>query len=232
VFLDKLNEAMQMLAGAVEASRQVERGIVGKLRIGYTGLASDLVLPRLIREFRDQHPAIGLDIVGPSPSGAMELALLNKEIDVALCFLPLHHVDLESRTLITSELAVVLPNRHPLAELTSVPVKQLADEAFVAYPANEGFHLREAVDIECFRAGFRARIVKESAASQTLLCHVAAGNGVAIMPLENQARGIEGETFRPLSPKEAPLLHGMAWRRSDQSATLSQFLAVAAEVFP
>ncbi|OPK10306.1 LysR substrate-binding domain-containing protein [Pseudomonas sp. VI4.1] len=231
VFLDKLNEAMKMLAGAVEASRQVERGIVGKLRIGYTGLATDLVLPRLIREFRDRHPAIGLDMLGPSPTGMMELALLNKEIDVALCFLPMRHAELESRTLITIELAVALPDRHPLAELTRVPVERLADEAFIAFPANEGFHLREATDAECFRAGFRARVVKESTASQTLLCHVAAGNGVAIMPFETQTRGIEGVTFRPLSPKEAPLRFGMAWRQIDQSAALRQFLAVASDVF-
>lgn len=230
-FMDGLRESLRTLETAVESSRRVERGIIGSLKIGYTGIASDLVLPRLIREFRVRYPTIELDIYGPSPTGTLELALLNREIDVALCFLPLRHADLESRTLMTTELAVVLPDNHPLAGLKRVPVKRLAGDAFVTYPADEGFHLRNAIDTECSRAGFRARVVKESAASQTLLCLVAAGNGVSIMPLENRTRGTEGVTFRPLSPKETPLLHGMAWRRADRAPALAQFKTVAAEIF-
>jgi DNA-binding transcriptional LysR family regulator len=232
VFFERVREVLVALESAVEASRRVARGITGRLRISYTGIGSDLVLPRLIRAFRARHPAVNLEIQGPSPSGPLELALLNGEIDVAVSFLPLRERDLATRTLATPRLGIALPDRHPLAGLKHVPVKRLKGEAFVAYPANKGFFLRQAIDAECIRAGFRPRVVKESPASQSLLCLVAAGTGVAIMPMENKWRGTEGVVFRPLWPKERGLRYGLAWRRADRGAALRQFLAVAAEVFP
>jgi DNA-binding transcriptional LysR family regulator len=232
MFLEKLQVTMQSLHAAVEASRQVEQGVVGRLRVGYTGIASDLVLPRLIGEFASLHPQVALDVIGPSATGELELSLINEEIDAALCFLPLSHKRLQSRTLLVTELALVLPARHVLARAKKVLLHDVAEEAFVSYPAIGGFHLRAAVDAECTRAGFRPRVVRESRWTQTLLCLVAAGVGVAIVPREQQARGIEGVTFQTLRPSQTPLHHGIAWRKDDTSPFVANFLAVAHKAFP
>ncbi len=232
IFLEKIQVTMQSLHAAVEASRQAEQGVVGHLRVGYTLIASDLLLPRLISEFGSLHPKIVLDLVGPCASGYLGECLLKEEIDVALCFLPLADERIESRKLTLVELALVLPSRHPLARTKRLFLHDMAHEPFVSYPASGGFHLRAAIDAECARAGFRPRVVKESLSSQTLLCLVAAGVGVAILPKDQQARRIDGVTFRALYPPQLPFPYGLAWRRCDTSPFVANFLSVANKMFP
>ncbi len=232
VFYEKVREIRIAIDAAVEACRDVERGVSGQLRIAYTAMGSDVVLPRLIRAFRTMCPEIDLKLQGPLSNGSLELALLNEDTDVALCFLPMEAPTLATRVLTTRQLAVVLPDRHSLAALKRVPVARLGGEPFVAYPAGKGIFLQQAIEAECMRAGFRPRVVQEASAVQSLLCLVAAGKGVAIIPLENKWRSTIGVVFRQLSPKERPLRYGIAWRQSDRSAALRQFLSVAAEVFP
>ncbi|MGA2992258.1 MAG: LysR family transcriptional regulator [Candidatus Korobacteraceae bacterium] len=232
MFLEKVQVMMQALNTAVAAARQVDQGVMGRLRVGFTSIASDSVLPRLIREFHSLYSKIALDIVGPSTTGQLGLSLLNNEIDCALCFLPLADERLQSRTLITTELALVLPDNHRLARARRVSLKDVAEEPFVTYPANGGSHLRAAVDAEWARAGYRPKIVRESRWSQTLLCLVAAGIGIAILPKEQQKRGIEGLKFLPLHPTQAPVHHGIVWRKGDTNPSVGNFLSVAQKSFP
>jgi len=232
MFLENLRGTMQSLNSAVAAVRQAEQGLIGSLRVGYTGIASDSILPRLIRKFRTLYPRVAMDIVGPLPAGELTLSLLNEEIDVAVCFLPPPNKRLESHTLIITELVLVLSDRHKLARAQRVWLKDVAEESFVAYPANEGFSLRAAVDAECARAGFRPRVVRESRWSRTLLCLAAAGVGVAIVPKEQQRLGMEGVTFHQLYPSQLPLHQGVVWRKGDDNPLLGNFIAVAERSFP
>ena len=232
MFLEKIQVTMQTLQAAVEATRQVGQGVVGHLRVGYTLIASNLLLPRLISAFGSLYPKVTVDLLGPSASGSLGSCLLKEEIDVALCFLPFPDDRLDWRKLFLVELALVLPERHPLAHARRVSLREVAEEPFVSYPAVGGFRLRAAVDAECARSGFRPRVVKESLSSQTLLCLVAAGVGVAIVPQDQQARSIEGVRFRKLDPPQAPFPYGITWRKYDMSSHVANFLAVANRVFP
>ena len=232
IFLEKVQVTMQALNLAMAAVRQAEQGIIGSLRVGYTGIASDSILPRLIHEFRTLHPKVGLDILGPFTAGELALSLLNEEIDAAVCFLPPPNKRLESRTLIVTELVLVLSDRHPLARARRVSLRDVAEESFVTYPANEGFSLRAAVDAVCARAGFRPRVVRESRWSRTLLCLVAADVGVAIVPKEQQKHGMEGVNFHSLHPAQLPLHQGVVWRKGDTNPLVANLVAVAERSFP
>jgi DNA-binding transcriptional LysR family regulator len=232
VFRAKLQVALKSLEEAIEASRQAERGVVGNLRVGYTGITTNSVLPRLIRKFRSLHPTIALDARGPFSTGELELRLINEEIDIALCFLPLPHKRLESRTLVTTALAVVLPEKHPLAKTKRISLAALAEEPFIAYPATGGFYLRAASDAACARAGFRARVIKESRSPQSVLYLIAAGTGIAILPRDHKLPATEGLVFRELLPPTAPLQYGIAWRKDDDSPLVANFLAAAGHLYP
>ena len=233
VLLEKLQGTMQSLHAALEASKLAEQGIVGTLRVGYTGIASNSVLPQLLSLFGLHYPKIALDFLGPCTTGELLLALLNQEVDVALCFMPVEDKRLESRRLRPTELMLALPNRHPLARKKEILVSDLVEEPFVTYPASGGFHLRAAVDAECARAGFRPRVVKEARWTQTLVCLVAGGMGISIVPGEPRTRGmVEGVTFRPFIPSQAPLYHGIAWRKDDTSPFVANFLSVSHKAFP
>jgi len=118
-----------------------------------------------------------------------------------------------------------------LARAKRLCLKDVAEESFVTYPADAGSHLRTAVDAVWAHARLRPRIVMESGWSQTLLCLVAAGTGLTILPKELQKRGIEGIKFVTLHPAQVPLHLGITWRKGGANLFVNSLLAVAEECF-
>nr|WP_314069642.1 LysR substrate-binding domain-containing protein [uncultured Roseococcus sp.] len=226
-----LQEALPAVFAALDegirAARRHARGDAGTLAIGYTGHASAHSLPRLIRAFRQSRPEVRVDIHGPGVQGDLLKELRSRRLDAALCFLPVEGDDLECRDFVESELAIVLSDLHPLAQAANLTVADLAGEPFVALPRDQGFYLRKAMDLECRHAGFIPNIVEESTEPKTLLCLVAGGTGVAIMPRQDERLEFQGVVFRPLPPDRPGLRHGLVWRKSAENPALAPLLAVA-----
>ncbi|MCD0505376.1 LysR substrate-binding domain-containing protein [Bordetella petrii] len=223
-FLEHVRGLPRLIDDAVEASRRAQAGQTGKLRLGYTGRASQAQLPRLLSRLRQAYPDIMVDIQGPLPTGALRLMLLEDELDAALCFLPVQGPGLSTRVSLESELAMALPASHPYAQARRLHLRQLQAEPFVAYPSGQGFHLRQAMEVICRDAGFVPRVVRESAASQTLLCLIAAGVGVGLIPREIQALNVEGVVFRALPKSARRVQHGLAWRQDNANPVLGRLL--------
>ncbi len=224
VLLDHVQPLFQQLDTAIQACQRAERGETGQLRLGYTGRASDVHLPRMLTTFRRSFPNVTLDIQGPLPTGTLRLQLLGGELDAALCFLPIEGPHIESHGLMESELTMALPETHALARTTGLTLSMLANEPFVAYPAGKGFHLRQAMDSLCRDAGFVPQVVREADASQTLLCLIAAGTGVGLIPREIEALNIEGVVYHPLAADAPRLRHGLAWLSTNPNPALGQML--------
>jgi len=223
-FLDHVRGLPRQLDEAVQACRRAQRGETGKLRLGYTGRASQAQLPRLLGQLRHAYPDVMLDIQGPLPTGALRLKVLEDELDAALCFLPIEGPGLQTRVSLESEFAMALPASHPMARARRLALRQLQAEPFVAYPSGQGFHLRQAMEAICRDAGFVPRVVRESEASQTLLCLIAAGVGVGLIPREIEALNIEGVVFRALPRQARRIQHGLAWRQGNDNPALGRLL--------
>jgi DNA-binding transcriptional LysR family regulator len=227
VFFDEVEALIGRLDQAVQACRRADLGETGSLRVGYSGRASHRLLPRLIHQFRTHFPDVLLDLVGPSPSGTLKAQLLDDALDVALCFLPLDDPAIATRSLGSIEFVLALPSTDARAGDATVPLADLAGDAFVAYPSNQGFLLRQAMDAECARAGFTPRVVRESETSQVLLCLVAAGVGASVVPRELQYQEeIAGVVFKSLGPDAVRLSHGMAWAAANPNPALRNLLAL------
>ena len=212
---------------AVEACRRADRGETGQLRLGYSGRASQQSLLQVIQAFRTRFPEVVLDLVGPLPTGAQKVRLLDGQLDAALCFLPLSDSGIATRSFAATDFMLVMSASHPLAGQEQVPLATLAQEPFVGYPSNQGFMLRDAMDSECRRAGFAPRVVRESETSQVLLCLVAAGTGVSIVPSELQVQEpIAGVVFKSLGPGACQLQHGLAWMVGNANPALRNLLSL------
>lgn len=228
-FFDEVRPLLLQLEGAIEACQQVERGSKGRLRVGFTGRASQTLLPLVVRVVEQHFPDATLDVLGPHPTGELQQLLLDGQLDLALCFLPLNHPDIEARIHASCALGLALPKGHRLASARQVSLNDLSADAFVAYPANRGFLLRAAMDMACQHAGFVPRIVRETDTSQVLMSLVSAGVGVTIAPQElkslEESRGL---VFKKLSTPGARIDHGLAWRREHGNPLLKRLLEVGA----
>lgn len=224
-FFNEVQALLGQLDLAIQTCREVDSGESGKVVLGFTGRASHLLLPEVLRTARHKFPNVRLEIVGPKGTGALEDDLISGSIDAALCFLPLRDQRIDTKPCFTCRFSLVVPRSHPLAARTNISVADLADEAFVGYPTAGRFQLRRAMNEICHAAGFSPRVVRESESSQVLLCLIAAGAGISILPRELSNFGDVGDVvFKSIDDTAVQLKHGIAWLKSNTNPALLHLL--------
>lgn len=227
VFMAKIKPVLTAFEEAKQASKRTQSGEIGVLRLGYTGRASQEYLPKLLSRFRRQNPNVTIDLQGPKPTGSLTADVLDNQLDAALCFLPTESSRLASRLLFESEFSLVLSSAHTYADRTVADLADFREEPFIAYPSGAGFHLRRATDQICLDAGFVPQVVRETEASQTLLCLVAAGIGVSIIPQDVKTLSMAGVVYKPISHNTYHLQHGLVWLRENPNPVIGRLLKAA-----
>jgi DNA-binding transcriptional LysR family regulator len=96
---------------------------------------------------------------------------------------------------------------HPLARRRSVALRELAAESFVTFKRGHAF--RDLTEQLCAAAGFTPAISFEGDDSSSVPGFVAAGFGVAIVPLESSA--VSGVTALKISEPVIRRPIGIAW---------------------
>jgi DNA-binding transcriptional LysR family regulator len=203
-------ERMRAAQDALDALRNLE---AGRLRVGAFDSADAMLVPRALAAFRAAHPKVSLSVVEGSTS--VQLGRLhNGEIDVAVISAyphqPLDTGQLDLHHLLDDPLLVALAAGHRLARGTALRLAELADERWIEGFPNSAETLVEA----CLRAGFRPRIdfgVRDWTAKQGF---VAAGLGLALVPLLAAGATRPDVVLCPLHPHDAPVrtVHAATWR--------------------
>lgn len=205
-----------------ERVRRAASGEVGQLRLGF-GIATRLLVPRLVGRFRRAHPAVQVTLQDMSSpvqlealeSGALDVGFVRLPIDRPMVHLPV----VEDRLI----LAVPLARR---AELASRPGQELGREAFVelAQARSPSFHAH--VFQVCAAYGFRPEVAQSATEFFTVLALVAAGMGIAVVPSTVTATRVEGVGYLPLEVPEARWRVGAAWRPGPPEPIRDAFLAL------
>lgn len=127
----RLNEAGRRLLAAVQAAMRAVDGAVrptevaGPLRIAATmAMIEILVLPALAR-LRAEHPDVVPHLLAPGPSDAVNEALLDGRLDVALLEHPRHHDELEARRLFDLDYGVYCGPGHALYDRPDAGVDEV-----------------------------------------------------------------------------------------------------------
>lgn len=194
-------ERMRAAQHALEALRDLD---AGRLRVGAFDSADAALVPRAMAAFRAAHPKVSLSLVEGSTSVQLD-RLHNGEIDVAVVSAYAHQTldtdQLDLHHLLDDPLLVALPAGHRLARGTALRLAEFAGERWI-----EGFPEGSETLVEaCLRAGFRPRIdfgVREWIAKQGF---VAAGLGLALVPLLAAGAVRPDIMLCPLHPHDAPV---------------------------
>ena len=152
----------------------------GEVVLAFLHTMGELRIPALLRAFRADHPLVRFSLV----QGAMEEMLGHLRagsVDLALTSPLPPAPEFASVELDQQELVVTVPVGHRLARRSWVRMGELADEQFVGTKA--GFGLRRLTDELCASAGFTPGYAFEGDEVDTLRGLVAAGLGVAILPV-------------------------------------------------
>jgi DNA-binding transcriptional LysR family regulator len=227
-----LEEARRTLAHAqlsVEIAQRAASGKVGTLRLSFVPSAGLAIVPRLLREFRADHPDVKL-ILTPETTAQQLEALSRGQVDVGLVVPPLRESrGLRVRPLCEDSLVLAVPAAHALAGQPRVQLKSLANETFVGFPMKDGPGFESVVMAACQESGFVPRFAQTASQMQSILALVAAGHGVALVPAAMSAVHLEGTSYVQVRQRGAAMRYplGLAWNPQNENPALLAFLAVA-----
>ena len=174
---------------ARQAMDQFQGKMRGELVIGGSTIPGEYVFPAVIGQFKRKYPDISVCLlIGSSQQvsdwveeGRVELGIVGARASTRA---------LESRSLMSDELVVVVAGDHPWAGRSSVTVEDLRDEPMLVRERGSGSRkaFEDALagvglDLGCFR------VVGEMGSTQAVKQGVAAGIGVSLM----SRRAVEDE---------------------------------------
>lgn len=180
VFLDEARKVLAQLEEGIVAARRAQRGEVGILRIGYVGSVAYSGLPEIVRHFRSRRPSVDVRVLEMTPAAQIS-AILAGGLDVGFLRAPVDEPGLAVQVVLDEELMAALPSGHPLAHRKTLTLASLAREPFVLTARARGSGYHDHILTTCRSAGFSPRVVHEGSHFD-VLCLVAAGSGVSVIP--------------------------------------------------
>jgi DNA-binding transcriptional LysR family regulator len=202
---EPVDQALAMLAEAIDGLDSCR--VLQRISVGFLHTLGEELVPSLLRQFAEEHPDCQFSLVETS---ADQLLHRLTEGQVELCLTS--PLPVESGVSVTrlgvQQLVLAVPAHHELAAQTAIPLAAAASDDFMSLePQN---YMRQMADNLCRVAGFEPRITFEAAGISTLRGLVAAGLGVAIVPLAPAP--IAGMAEVPLTDAGAYREIGLAWR--------------------
>ncbi|HEY9871795.1 MAG TPA: LysR family transcriptional regulator [Candidatus Obscuribacterales bacterium] len=231
VFLKDAQLALDQIERAIDNAQRASRGEIGRLVVGINSSMANSLLPNILQLFRDRFPEVKLVLRELTLDQQIQ-QLRSSNLDVGFDSLPNpyeHDADLIFRLILEESVVIALPETHPLAAQSEIPLQALANEQFVL-PSPENVPFYAQMISLCEKAGFLPKVAQEATWMVTVLGLVAGGVGVSLLSSNVLNLQRKGVVYRPI--KGANLIKKMAVvsRREDSSAVLREFLNVIEDV--
>ncbi|MYM30768.1 LysR family transcriptional regulator [Duganella sp. CY15W] len=228
-----MSEASELLAKmrmTIDTIRQIDRGEVGRLRVGIVGSAMWGPIPSLLEEFQSKFPRVTWTLHELGPTAQYD-ALRAKQIDVGFWREPrldeddLKNDNLRQELCFREDVCVAINEHHPLAKQDAIELIDIADEPMLTLALDKSSFPRYLIQC-CVNAGFQPTIFQEASEPQTLLAMVGAGLGVTLIPETTSRIGWPGVVFLPIrsNPPSANLY--ITYTTTDDAPVVRAFLNI------
>jgi DNA-binding transcriptional LysR family regulator len=223
-----LKEARNLLTLAEQAQERVQRagrGEIGRFDVAIFGSAIFDHIPQILLAFRRQNPDVRL-MVHVMTRGEQIEALRQRRINAGFNRFVRDAPDIVSEVIMTEPLCVAVNHHSTFSRMRVVPLKALADESLVLYPAQPRPSFADILLDLCRREGFSAREGQWVSDAPSAAALVGSGFGTAVVPYSARNLKVPGVVYRPLHCKdpqpEADL--SVLYRLGDDSPVLQRFL--------
>ena len=229
--LERARRILSRMDEDLAAVRRVGRGDVGTLTIAFTGSAilSD-PLPEAIRTYRRRYPDVDLRLREMGTMLQID-ALRDGSIDLGFLRDPGPFDGLVIEELLREPYVAVLPSRHPLAKLKTVPVRKLRGEPFIFHRRSIGPLAYDRTMAICERHGFVPQVVQEAPQWPTAIRLVESGLGITIAPKCVSKLETLGVVFRSIDAKRDFTEVSLGHRNEPLMPTAAEFVRLAEQSF-
>lgn len=224
VFLEESRHVLERMNQAVLMTRRAALGQVGTLRIGFISTAAAILLPSVVKQFRERHPHVDLELRNVLTREQIA-HLIDGSLDVGFLRVPLPvPPEIRLRVVHREPYVLLLPAAHPLAAKADLRLADCQGSDFVMYTRKmaPGFH--DQIMSILHRHGVTPHVVQEAAEMYTLMSLVAAGLGLALAPRSIQLQQTENVVARTLPNEETQSEIAIAWNTERASTTTQLFL--------
>ena len=230
-FRDDARSILAAVDRASERARNVARGAIGTLSIGFVGSAMfSPTLPDLLREFRNGHPEVEL-VLRELPTVAQLNSLVRGELDLGVIRGPMAETEidpqLELLAIQRENLVAALPADHPLTARRRLRAESLRGETFVILDRRDSPGLFASLASAMGEVGGVPDDVLEVAEMQTIISLVAGGFGVSLVPASVGQVERTGVAFRPIAGPTPTIELALAWRQGGNSPVRDAFIELA-----
>ncbi|WP_433680024.1 LysR family transcriptional regulator [Nocardia sp. CA-119907] len=211
IYYEHARRAQSELDAAAQAVADRTDPAKGVVRLSFLHSFGRWLVPQLIGGFRRGSARISFTlwqgafdaVIDQIVDGTADLAIVSPRPSAA---------GLGWHKLLDQPLVLAVPAEHRLAARRHIRIADLADAEFITMPT--GFGMRRILEELCAAANIRPRIAFESTDLVTVAGLVAAGLGVAVLPLEDPipATGaLSGLVTVPLADAGAVRDVGLIW---------------------
>ncbi|ORA36358.1 LysR family transcriptional regulator [Mycobacterium aquaticum] len=206
ILLEHARRSLAEMRSATERIAALRDPDTGTVRLAFLHSQASWFVPDLLRRFRTEAPRVQFaliqgaahDIVDALAGGRVDLAITSPRPD-----------GYRWRGLYLERLCLAVPRGHRFADRARIRLAEAGDEPFVALAPE--FGLRQLTDELCAEAGIEPQVVFEAMEIPTMEGLVAAGFGVAVVPVPRSERAEPGAVYVPLSQTSAKRQLGLAW---------------------
>jgi DNA-binding transcriptional LysR family regulator len=232
VFVKGAREILAKVEGTAAAAVAASRGEIGELTVGTVTTTDNgfyRIIVAILRAFAARYPGVRIRLHTLSVYQQIE-SLHDGRIDVGFVTMPIMDTGLVTERVRGEPLAIALPARHALTRMKAIPPATLAAERLIVMSRhlNPGFY--DLVISFLRGAGFSLVISDEADSILASLALVAAGRGIAVLPISVFDIERAGITMRPIEPPAPVLEMGAAHLSDNTSVPLRTFMSVVREV--
>ncbi|MFA5608247.1 MAG: LysR family transcriptional regulator [Leucobacter sp.] len=137
-------EVLDALERVKTVARAAGVGEIGRVRVPYAGASSNVMVGRLARAVKQDHPGVMLELLsGHFAQEAMQ-RLTRGDVDIALGRWDHIPAAVHTRVVAVEQLVIAVPETHRLARRKRVSIRDFEGEPFVSLPAQSGSVLKNA----------------------------------------------------------------------------------------
>lgn len=238
----QLTEAGRMLLGhasAIESRLRAAEadfaaftaGTRGRLRVGIYQSVANRILPRVLLSFRAQWPEVNVEVTEAGKDEELVAPVERGDLDLSFGVEPIPEGPFEVRALLRDPYVVMVASGSPLAK-HRIAVAELNELPMVGFqPGRSERFVEEFLESR----GVRLRFVFRSDDNATVQAMVAAGVGIAVLPLlavdQSDARVAIIDLVEPVPPRILVLFwHRDRYRQPAAEAFVKTATAAAADL--
>lgn len=193
-FVQQAEKILQMRDDLRREILERKEGIRGVLKIGSTAITGGHILPPLLKIYKEQYPNVCINLIEESTERLIDLTARGL-VDLSILSLPIEDSRLNTTTMLTEPLYLVLPKEPTpwmpekikqlllfpeLIKQTALPIEDFTNCPFILL--KQGYGFRRTVLELCARGRFEPQIAYETSSIETAQSLVGHGLGLTLVP--------------------------------------------------